>query len=118
MFSKTMTTKSTRESREPIERLKHALDGADAIVIGAGAGLSTSAGFVYSGERFQQYFSDFGEKYGFQDMYSGGFYPYRTPNDSGRPPCVLCLHQRRSGRRTPGDRRSCPLPKPGYRARW
>lgn len=81
MFSKTMTTKSTRESWEPIERLKHALDAANAIVIGAGAGLSTSAGFVYSGERFRQYFSDFAEKYDFQDMYSGGFYPYSTPEE-------------------------------------
>lgn len=76
-----MTTKSTIEYSEPIARLKNALDGADAIVIGAGAGLSTSAGFVYSGERFRQYFSDFGEKYGFQDMYSGGFYPYRSPEE-------------------------------------
>ena len=48
----------------------------EAIVIGAGAGLSTSAGFTYSGERFEKYFSDFAKKYGFRDMYSGGFYPY------------------------------------------
>ena len=48
------------------------------MVIGAGAGLSTSAGFAYTGERFEKYFSDFAEKYGFQDMYSGGFYPYST----------------------------------------
>ena len=54
------------------------LEGADAILIGAGAGLSTSAGFTYSGERFEQHFADFGAKYGFQDMYSGGFYPYET----------------------------------------
>ena len=51
------------------------------MVIGAGAGLSTSAGFVYTGERFQKYFSDFGAKYGFQDMYSGGFYPFATPEE-------------------------------------
>lgn len=51
------------------------------MVIGAGAGLSTSAGFVYEGERFQRYFSDFGEAYGFHDMYSGGFYPYKTPEE-------------------------------------
>ena len=48
------------------------------MVIGAGAGLSTSAGFAYSGERFERYFSDFAKKYGFTDMYSGGFYPYET----------------------------------------
>lgn len=61
-----------------IERLRTALDAADAVVIGAGAGLSTSAGFTYSGERFERYFSDFAEKYGIQDMYSGGFYPFPT----------------------------------------
>ena len=61
-----------------IERLRAALDAADAVVIGAGAGLSTSAGFTYSGERFERYFSDFAEKYGIGDMYSGGFYPFPT----------------------------------------
>ena len=61
-----------------INKLRETLDNADAIVIGAGAGLSTSAGFVYTGERFEKYFSDFAAKYGFRDMYSGGFYPYST----------------------------------------
>lgn len=61
---------------EEIERLKDALDDADAIVIGAGSGLSTSAGFTYSGERFKANFADFIDKYGFEDMYSGGFYPF------------------------------------------
>lgn len=51
---------------------------ADAVVIGAGAGLSTAAGFSYSGERFQRLFGDFEKAYGFHDMYSGGFYPYKT----------------------------------------
>lgn len=64
-----------------MERLRQALDNADAVVIGAGAGLSTSAGFTYSGERFEQYFSDFIRKYGFQDMYSGGFYPFSTQEE-------------------------------------
>ena len=59
-----------------LKRLKVALDGADAVVIGAGAGLSTSAGFTYSGERFDRYFFDFKAKYGIGDMYSGGFYPF------------------------------------------
>ena len=58
-------------------RLKEAIADAEKIVIGAGAGLSTSAGYVYSGERFRKYFSDFEEKYGFHDMYSGGFYVMR-----------------------------------------
>ena len=61
-----------------VEKLRDALAQADAVVIGAGAGLSTSAGFVYSGERFQKHFHDFAEKYHFTDMYSGGFYPYDT----------------------------------------
>jgi len=64
-----------------IQRLKTALDEADAVVIGAGAGLSTSAGFTYDGERFQKYFADFEAKYGFHDMYSGGFYPYATTEE-------------------------------------
>lgn len=61
-----------------MERLNAALVDADAVVIGAGAGLSASAGLTYSGERFQQHFGDFIEKYGIQDMYSGGFYPFQT----------------------------------------
>ena len=63
-------------SDELIAELKGELEGADAVVIGAGAGLSTSAGFTYSGERFDRYFFDFAEKYGIKDMYSGGFYPF------------------------------------------
>jgi len=59
-----------------LEQLKQAIEEADCIVIGAGAGLSTSAGFEYSGPRFNQYFSDFINKYHFTDMYSGGFYPF------------------------------------------
>ena len=64
-----------------IPKLKTALNEADAVVIGAGAGLSTSAGFTYDGERFHKYFADFETKYGFHDMYSGGFYPYATPEE-------------------------------------
>ena len=61
--------------------LKEHIAQADAVMIGAGAGLSTAAGFVYSGERFNRYFSDFSQKYGFHDMYSGGFYPYKTQEE-------------------------------------
>lgn len=81
MFSNRSITKSIGTYWEQLERLKSAIKIADCVVIGAGAGLSTSAGFVYTGERFQKYFSDFEEKYGFHDMYSGGFYPYRTPEE-------------------------------------
>ena len=66
---------------EQLAWLKDEIENADAIVIGAGAGLSTSAGFTYSGERFEKWFSDFEEKYGFHDMYSGGFYPYKTKEE-------------------------------------
>lgn len=65
-------------AQNEVERLGRAIEEADAIIIGAGAGLSTSAGFTYQGDRFLKYFSDFAEKYGFKDMYSGGFYPYQT----------------------------------------
>ena len=81
MFSKMSIMKSTEIYSQQIKRLKAALDTADTVVIGAGAGLSASAGFVYTGERFEQYFSDFAQKYGFRDMYSGGFYPYKTPEE-------------------------------------
>ena len=64
-----------------IEKLKQLLDAADAVVIGAGAGLSTAAGLSYSGERFRTHFADFEARYGFHDMYSGGFYPYATPEE-------------------------------------
>ena len=64
-----------------MERLKAALQDCDAVVIGAGSGLSTAAGFTYTGERFEKYFSDFAAKYGIQDMYSGGFYPFATPEE-------------------------------------
>lgn len=61
---------------EMIEKLKDSINTADAIVVGAGSGLSTAAGFTYSGSRFRQYFFDFEEKYGIRDIYSGGFYPF------------------------------------------
>lgn len=64
------------DTPDGINKLRDTLNNADAVIIGAGAGLSTSAGFTYSGERFQKYFSDFISKYGIRDMYSGGFYPF------------------------------------------
>ncbi len=70
-------TKITDE-KSKAEQLHEVLGKADAVLIGAGAGLSASAGFSYDGERFYKYFSDFHKKYGFHDMYSGGFYPYDT----------------------------------------
>ncbi len=69
-------TEDDRGDAERIAILKKEIDSADAVVIGAGAGLSTSAGFTYSGERFERYFFDFAGKYGIRDMYSGGFYPF------------------------------------------
>ena len=72
MFSRISTKRSTSGFSAQIARLRRALDEADAVVIGAGAGLSTSAGFTYNDERFERYFSDFAAKYGFHDMYSAG----------------------------------------------
>lgn len=59
-----------------IERLRRALDDADAVIVGAGAGLSTAAGLAYSGARFDEHFADFRDAFGITDMYSGGFYPF------------------------------------------
>ena len=71
--------RNDKEKRiDKIEQIRTALAEADDVIIGAGAGLSTSAGFTYGGERFRTYFGDFAERYGFNDMYSGGFYPYDT----------------------------------------
>ena len=69
-------TDDTGSPGEGIFRLRRELETADAVLIGAGAGLSTSAGLTYSGERFERYFFDFKERFGITDMYSGGFYPF------------------------------------------
>ena len=81
MFSRIWTKPSTKSCSEQLERLKAALQDCDAVVIGAGSGLSTAAGFTYTGERFEKYFSDFAAKYGIKDMYSGGFYPFPTQEE-------------------------------------
>ncbi len=78
MFTGILTQAREETDEQKLHRLKKALEEAETVVIGAGAGLSTSAGFTYSGERFEKYFSDFENKYHFHDMYSGGFYPYST----------------------------------------
>ena len=79
MFSRTKITTSTGNYSDNIKKLKKTLAECDAVVIGAGAGLSASAGLTYSGERFEKYFFDFKAKFGITDMYSGGFYPF--PNE-------------------------------------
>ncbi len=66
------------ESLEKLIALKQVLQQAEVIIVGAGAGLSTSAGLTYSGERFERYFFDFAAAYGIKDIYSGGFYPFPT----------------------------------------
>jgi len=66
---------------ENINRLRTALQTCDCVLIGAGAGLSTAAGYTYGGERFQQYFSDFQKKYGFDNMYAGGFTRFASPEE-------------------------------------
>ena len=81
MFSQRKTMKFTEDYSDNIRCLKQEIETADSIVIGAGAGLSTAAGFTYSGERFEKYFSDFIQKYGFSDMYSGGFFTFESPEE-------------------------------------
>ena len=78
MFFSRLTRQSTQNFSAQIDKLRAALAEADAVVVGAGAGLSTAAGYTYSGPRFSRLFGDFAARYGFSDMYSGGFYPYDT----------------------------------------
>ena len=78
MFLRKLTSQSTISYSDKIKRLQEVIFKADAILIGAGAGLSTSAGLSHAGKRFDKYFSDFKEKYGIKDMYSGGFYPFES----------------------------------------
>lgn len=78
MYSKNPIKASTKDYSAQIEKLQAVLAQADVVIVGAGAGLSSAAGFTYGGERFKRYFSDFEAKYGFHDMYSGGFYPFPT----------------------------------------
>ena len=100
MYSKTVTGKSTKSS---LAELRSALDQAGAVFIGAGAGLSASAGFAYSGPRFRQYFSDFEEKYGFRDMYTGGFTRFASPEEQWAYWSRMIFLNR-----------YCPPPKPVY----
>ncbi|MDO4323592.1 MAG: Sir2 silent information regulator family NAD-dependent deacetylase [Lachnospiraceae bacterium] len=78
MFLNRLITKSIGSCSDNMKRLKEEIETADAVLVGAGAGMSASAGLTYSGERFYRYFWDFHEKYGINDIYSGGFYPYDT----------------------------------------
>ena len=64
-----------------LDKAIKAIDDADYIIIGAGAGFSAAAGIEYVGERFERYFEDFIEKYHFTDMYSSGFYPFETSEE-------------------------------------
>lgn len=81
MFLRNLTSKSTETYSDKLNRLKAVMDEADAVIIGAGSGLSAAAGFTYSGERFERYFHDFAEKYRIRDIYSGGFYPFQSPEE-------------------------------------
>ncbi|MBR1708773.1 MAG: Sir2 silent information regulator family NAD-dependent deacetylase, partial [Clostridia bacterium] len=74
-----MSSNYITDTPDGIKKLRKALDESDAVVIGAGAGLSTSAGFIYTGERLQKYFGDFVAKYNIPDMYSGGFMVMQLP---------------------------------------
>ena len=83
MSSNQWMTQSTGTFSASVKELARRIDAADAVLIGAGAGLSTACGpdFACSGERFERIFGDFGQRYHFADMYSGGFYPYETPEE-------------------------------------
>lgn len=81
MCSKTAMPRYINVCSDDVSGLKRALNEADAVLVGAGAGLSAAAGLTYSGERFRRLFPDFIKAYGITDMYSGGFYPFATPEE-------------------------------------
>lgn len=72
---------SIKHCSDRIDRLRDALQTCDCVIVGAGAGLSAAAGYTYGGERFRQYFSDFQKKYGFDNMYAGGFTRFASPEE-------------------------------------
>lgn len=78
MYTRTAISPSTAAFSPALDRLRRALREADALLIGAGAGMSASAGLTYSGPRFEENFADFIARYGYRDMYTAGFYPYPT----------------------------------------
>lgn len=81
MFSRVWTKASTHDCSAQCDKLRTLLSKSDTVLVGAGSGLSTAAGFTYDGERFDRYFSDFAEKYHIRDMYAGGFYPFETQEE-------------------------------------
>ena len=66
---------------ERIEEFKNALESAEAVVIGAGAGFSDAAGIKYVGKRFTDNFQDFIKKYNMEDLYTSSFYPFKTQEE-------------------------------------
>ena len=94
MFLKSKTTISTKDYLEKISQLKQKLNNADAIIIGAGAGLSTSAGLEYGGERFNNLFSEYIKRYNLTDMYSSAFYPFKTLEEYWGYWCMHVYHNR------------------------
>ncbi len=64
-----------------IQKAKKAIQNADRILIGGGAGLSDAAGLKYSGKRFTDHFEPFIQKYGFLDLYTSSFYPFETQEE-------------------------------------
>lgn len=81
MFSNKRIMTSTENSSDNTKCFHELLQKIDTVIIGAGAGLSTSAGFTYTGKRFEDNFADFIHKYGFRDMYSGGFFPFASQEE-------------------------------------
>lgn len=71
----------TQSYANEINKLKQLIKDTKTIIIGAGAGLSTSAGYEYGGERYDENFADFKKKYGIEDMYGGSFYHFKTPEE-------------------------------------
>lgn len=67
--------------KEILNKIKDYINNADAIVLGAGSGLSTASGYIYSGKRFMDNFKYMYDLYGYKDMYSAGFHNFKTKEE-------------------------------------
>ncbi len=68
-------------SKNPIQTIADLIRQADAVLVGAGSGLSSAAGYnhYHNDQNFQTHFGDFEDAYGIQNLFQGFYYLYSKP---------------------------------------